>query len=114
MIKILSILAVFAIIVYILYIFTTKDKMNNKIIIILSIIVASIIYVYTITQQSSKLTHAELKALFNNGKTISCGMKDVNSSNYDFISGTLVFTGKADTKYKGELIKLDSCAKNEQ
>ncbi|MDD2358354.1 MAG: hypothetical protein PHX13_10635 [Thiovulaceae bacterium] len=46
---------------------------------------------------------------FQNGKTLTCMGKDINSSNYTLSIGTYTFIGKENTPSSGDMVSASSC-----
>lgn len=58
-------------------------------------------------QESQKVREAVLQ--FNQGKTIQCDGKEINSTNYTLSVGTYTFIGKQGTPNFEEMIGASSC-----
>lgn len=107
--KILAILAVIAILAFSIYALANKIKNSKTIAVGLFIILIAIISILTTNQKAIEVQHTKIMNVFNIGKTISCNQIDINKTNFNFISGTLVFMGKEKTDFYGQMISLDKC-----
>lgn len=89
--------------------FTTFDtKQQISIVtVILAIVAVAIMYNRYTEQENQKLLNVTLK--FNQGKTIKCKGRDVNSSNYSLSIGTYTFIGKKNTANFEEMISASDC-----
>ena len=76
-------------------------------VVILSIIAVAIMYNEYTKQESQKVRDAVLQ--FNQGKTLHCDGKEVNSTNYTLSIGTYTFIGKKGTANFEEMIGASNC-----
>jgi len=76
-------------------------------VVILSIMAVAIMYNEYTKQESQKVREAVLQ--FNQGKTIQCDGKEINSTNYTLSVGTYTFIGKQGTPNFEEMIGASSC-----
>ena len=75
--------------------------------VLLFIISVAIFYNTYKDQESQKVRNAVLK--YNQGKTLLCDTREVNSSNYTLSIGTFTFIGKKGTPYFEEMIGASNC-----
>ena len=89
--------------------FTTFDiyQQMSIAVVILSIMAVAVMYNEYTKQESQKVREAVLQ--FNQGKTIHCDDKEVNSTNYTLSIGTYTFIGKKGTPNFEEMIGASSC-----
>ena len=76
-------------------------------VVILSILAVAVMYNEYTKQKSQKLLDVTLK--YNQGKTIKCNGKDVNSTNYSLSIGTYTFIGRKNTANYEEMISASDC-----
>jgi hypothetical protein len=75
--------------------------------VILSILAVVVMYNEYTKQENQKLLDMILK--YNQGKTIKCNGKDVNSTSYSLSIGTYTFIGKENTANFEEMISASDC-----
>ena len=75
--------------------------------VILSILAVAVMYNEYTAQKNQKLLDVTLK--YNQGKTIKCNGKDVNSTNYSLSIGTYTFIGRENTANFEEMISASDC-----
>jgi len=75
--------------------------------VILSIMAVAVMYNEYTQQENQKLLDMTLK--YNQGKTIKCNGKDVNSTNYSLSIGTYTFIGRENTANYEEMISASDC-----
>lgn len=64
---------------------------------------------YATLQKQRAKREAHLITLFRQGKTLECQGLKVSEREFNLVSGTLSFVGKARTPHHGVTISLDSC-----
>ena len=73
----------------------------------LTFVIGAVAYnAYTSSQREKML---EVVTKFQQNKTVLCGTKEVNSSNYDLSIGTYTFIGREKTPFYGEMISATNC-----
>ena len=75
--------------------------------VILSIMAVAVMYNEYTKQESQKLLDVALK--YNQGKTLRCKGKEVNSTNYSLSIGTYTFIGRENTANYEEMISASDC-----
>jgi len=86
--------------------FDTTQQMSIGTV-ILSILAVAVMYNEYTAQKNQKLLDVTLK--YNQGKTIKCNGKDVNSTNYSLSIGTYTFIGRENTANFEEMISASDC-----
>ncbi len=66
-------------------------------------------YLYNSSSQNEQEKILKTVRDFENGKTISCNKKDINSTNYTLSVGTYTFIGKENTPYYSDMVSVSSC-----
>lgn len=102
-------LVVLALIFGVLHYFTelgVKEK-----IIFASVFAVAILAGYLYNSHSASEQEKILRVTrdFQNGKTLTCKGKDINSSNYTLSIGTYTFIGKENTPNSGDMVSASSC-----
>ncbi|QOP46029.1 hypothetical protein [Sulfurimonas paralvinellae] len=85
---------------------STKQKISAAIIILILILSAVAYNKYQDAQREKML---EIVIKYEQGKTIRCGNRDVNASNYSLSVGTYTFIGKKNTPHYAEMIDAFTC-----
>jgi len=75
--------------------------------VILSIMAIAVMYNQYTKQENQKMLDRVLK--FQQGKTIKCNKKDINSTNYSLSVGTYTFIGRENTPNYSEMISASQC-----
>lgn len=77
------------------------------------VVLAICIGIFTFKQDKNAAHLTQLTQSFLQGETLFCEMNtnllEVNNKSFNFISGTLTFMGKDDSKYKRVIIPLKAC-----
>lgn len=109
--KILLILLIAIVLGILLYaVFRNRFTKRNKIILsVLFVVIVILLGVYTIRQDDRSQKTADLIAQFNRGETLQCGEFEINSKDFNLISGTLSFVGKQNTQMQGQTIPMSKC-----
>lgn len=83
-----------------------KQKFGISLLLGVFILLAYLYNSYTQTQQ-----HKILKSVrdFENGKTLICDGKEINSTNYTLSVGTYTFIGKENTPYYSDMVSVSAC-----
>ena len=85
---------------------TTKQKISVALVFTLTIMAA---VTYNNYQERQREKMLEVVVKYEQGKTIRCGNRDVNSSNYSLSIGTYTFIGKKNTPHYAEMIDAFTC-----
>jgi len=85
---------------------TTKQKAITAVILV-TLIMSAVAYNKYKEQQREKMLEVVVK--YEQGKTIHCGKRDVNSSLYSLSIGTYTFIGKENTPHYAEMIDAFTC-----
>lgn len=85
---------------------TTKQKVSAALILVIIIMSAVAYNKYQDLQREKML---EIVVKYEQGKTIRCGKRDVNSTMYSLSIGTYTFIGKKNTPYYAEMIDAFTC-----
>jgi uncharacterized membrane protein len=85
---------------------TTKQKFIAASVLIALIMSA---VAYNRYQEAQREKMLEIVVAYEQGKTIHCGKRDVNSSNYSLSIGTYTFIGKENTPHYAEMIDAFTC-----
>ena len=85
---------------------TKKQKISVALILIVTILSAVAYNKYNEAQREKMLA---IVVKYEQGKTIHCGKRDVNSSNYSLSIGTYTFIGKKNTPHYAEMIDAFTC-----
>ncbi len=110
----LLIFLVFGAVGAVIYFFTDMTQKVKYTILITLIIGWSLIAIYSYYQNKKRLYIDKIYYEYNQGKELLCedpfGEKvKVSKKYFNFVSGTLVFVGKEDTKYDGLIVPLEKC-----
>lgn len=102
-------LIIVALLFVVLHYFTelTKKQMLQVSGVVGAIILSAIAYNSYADAQREKMLRVVTK--FEQGKSVLCGTKEVNATNYDLSVGTYTFIGKEKTPFYGEMISASSC-----
>ena len=94
---------------YAMHYFTELTKMHRISItgVLFFIIYGAIAYNTYQQEQSEKILSVITK--YNQGKTIKCKQREVNSSTYSLSVGTYTFIGKENTPHYAEMISAADC-----
>ena len=68
-----------------------------------------LIFGYTLLQDRKRELHEKLLFAFNHGKNLICKDVTVDKTNFNFVSGTLVFVWKEGREFEGLVIPIDEC-----
>lgn len=66
-------------------------------------------YLYNSTSANEQEKILKTVRDFENGKTLTCNAKDINSTNYTLSVGTYTFIGKENTPYYSDMVSASSC-----
>ncbi len=102
-------LVVLALLFGILHYFTelTIKQKVAVVIILATVILAG--YLYNTHSASEQEKILRVVRDFENGKTLTCKGKDINSSNYTLSIGTYTFIGKENSSSSGDMVSASSC-----
>ena len=92
-----------------LHYFTELTKSQKGIItaIILAVVLGAIAFnAYTESQRDQMMS---VVTKYKQGKTVKCGINDVNNSDYSLSIGTYTFIGKENTANYGQMISVSNC-----
>jgi hypothetical protein len=89
--------------------FTELTKMHK-----ISIMTALFVVIYSAIAYNTYQSHQSQKLLniitkYNQGKTLTCNGREVNSKNYSLSIGTYTFIGKKNTPNYAEMISATNC-----
>ncbi len=84
----------------------TQQKITAALILI-TLIMGAVVYNKYQEKQREKMLEVVVK--YEQGKTIRCGNRDVNSSLYSLSIGTYTFIGKKNTPHYAEMIDAFTC-----
>ena len=102
-------LLLFGIVGVVVYFFTELTQ-RLKMTILLSLLLGwLLVFGYTLLQDRKRGLHEKLLFAFNHGKNLICKSLQVDKTNFNFVSGTLVFVGKEGSKFEGLVIPIDEC-----
>ena len=85
---------------------TTKQK-SIAALVFITLIMSAVAYNSYKEAQREKML--QIVVAYEQGKTIHCGNRDVNSSNYSLSIGTYTFIGKENTPHYAEMINAFTC-----
>jgi len=110
----LLILLVFGAVGAVVYFFTDMSQKIKYTILVTLVIGWGLIAIYSYYQNKKRLYIDKIFYEFNQGKELLC--KDpfgeevkVHKNYFNFVSGTLVFVGKENTKFDGLIVPLEKC-----
>lgn len=86
--------------------FTKQQKLISSAILLTIVFFAIAYNNYSNKQRALML---DVVTRYEQGKTVRCGAKDVNSSLYSLSIGTYTFIGKKETPFYAEMISVSSC-----
>ena len=93
----------------VLHYFTELSIKQKGITIFLFVIIVFAAYLYNSYSASQQEKILQITRDFQNGKTLTCMGKDINSSNYTLSIGTYTFIGKENTPNSGDMVSVSSC-----
>lgn len=85
---------------------TVKQK-TSVLLVIITLVLSAVAYNKHQDTQREKILEIVVK--YQQGKTIHCGNRDVNSSLYSLSIGTYTFIGKKNTPHYAEMIDAFTC-----
>ena len=70
-----------------------------------------VLFAYLYNSHSQAQQERILKSVrdFENGKTLICAGKEINSTNYTLSVGTYTFIGKKNTPYYSDMVSVSAC-----
>jgi len=106
----IAILAIFFLLFLVLFMnmFTELTKKDKIKVVIITIALTIVAFIYESSLSSKTHYNRDLIVNFRQGKTLNCSQTDVNSSYFNFVSGTLSFVGKKEEN-KNLLFEISEC-----
>ncbi len=110
----LFLLLLFGVVGAVVYFFSDLTSRTKYTILAALILGWLLIASYSYYQNKKRIRHDRLYYLFIHGKSLHCtapfGQKvEVNKTNFNFVSGTMVFLGKEKSPYAELVIPMDRC-----